>query len=78
MKKGEKLLSVNIENGKVTVFNDKGCTVKLSRSERNALTNYKNQSYVDDIEKLFGNSDIFDQNFTITKNGVVKFAYTKK
>ena len=78
MKKGEKLLSVNIENGKVTVFNDKGYTVKLSRSERNALTNYKNQSYVDDIEKLFGNSDIFDQNFTITKNGVVKFTYTKK
>ena len=78
MKKGEKLLNVKIESGgKITVTTTSGSIAKLSRSERNALSNYKNQSYIEDIRKIFGNPDIFADGFTIIKNGETKFTYTK-
>lgn len=78
MKKGEKLLKVQIERGgKLTVTTTNGSIAKLSRSERNALANYKNKSYIDDIRKMFGNQDIFADDFAIEKNGEIKFTYTK-
>ena len=78
MKKGEKLLKVQIERGgKLTVTTTDGSIAKLSRSERNALANYKNKSYIEDVRKMFGNRDIFADDFTIEKNVEIKFTYTK-
>ncbi len=77
MKKGEKLICVETSNGRVSVRSTEGSNVKLSRSERNVLSDYKNPNYVSDIIKTFGNPDILADGFTVIKNGVTKFTYTK-
>lgn len=77
MKKGVKLTKVEIIEGKVTAYLNDGSVAKLSRNERNTLSDYKNPNYVKDVENLFGNSHIFDEGFEIIKDGLLKFTYTK-
>lgn len=77
MKKGNKLAKVEITNGFVVVTKVDGSVAKLSRSERNALSNYKDRDYVNTIKKVFGNPEILEDGFTVVKNGVTKFTYTK-
>lgn len=77
MKKGVKLTKVEIIKGKVTAYLNDGSVAKLSRNERNTLSDYKNPNYVKDVENLFGNSHIFDEGFEVIKDGLLKFTYTK-
>ena len=62
----------------MTVTGVNGSNIKLSRTERNILADYKNPNYVEDIIKVFGNSDVLADGFTFVKNGVIKFTYTNK
>ena len=78
MKKGEQIVRVETNNGRMTVTGTNGSNIKLSRTERNVLSDYKNPSYVNDIIKTFGNPEIIADGFTFVKNGVTKFTYTKK
>lgn len=77
MKKGVKLTMVVITKGKVTVYLNDGSIAKLSRNERNILSDYKNPNYVKDVENLFGNSHIFNEDFKVIKDGLLKFTYTE-
>lgn len=76
MKKGVKLLKVITKDGHVTAIDTNGEEVKLSRSERNVLTDYKDKNYINNIRKVFGNNDAIADGFTMEKNGVIKFTYT--
>ena len=78
MRKGEKLIKVETMDGRMTVTGVNGSNIKLSRKERNILADYKNPNYVEDIIKVFGNSDVLADGFTFVKNGVIKFTYTNK
>lgn len=78
MRKGEKLIKVETMDGRMTVTGVNGSNIKLSRTERNILADYKNPNYVEDIIKVFGNSDVLANGFTFVKNGVIKFTYTNK
>lgn len=77
MKKGVKLTKVEIIKGKVTAYLNDGSVAKLSRNERNTLSDYRNPNYVKDVENLFGNSHIFSEDFKVIKDGLLKFTYTK-
>ena len=78
MRKGEKLIKVETMDGRMTVTGVNGSNIKLSRTERNILADYKNPNYVEDIIKVFGNSDVLADGFTFVKNGVIKFTYANK
>ena len=69
MKKGVRIKEVIIEKGIITAYDSKGNLLKLTRGERNALADYKNENYIANIQKTFGHKDILDDDYTITKNG---------
>lgn len=77
MKKGLKLKKVVISDGIVTAYLTDTSMAKLSRAERNALADYKNENYCQIIEKLFGNKNIFDDDFVIIKNNKITYTYKK-
>ena len=78
MRKGEKFIKVETMDGRMTVTGVNGSNIKLSRTERNILADYKNPNYVEDIIIVFGNSDVLADGFTFVKNGVIKFTSTNK
>lgn len=77
MKKGLKLKKVVISDGIVTAYLTDTSIAKLSRAERNALADYKNENYCQIIEKIFGNKNIFDDDFVIIKNNKITYTYKK-
>lgn len=66
-----------ISNKIVTATAEDGKPVKLSRTERQLLADYKNPQFVEKIKKGFGNPDIVSPDFKVYKNGTLKFTYTK-
>lgn len=67
-----------ISNKIIEATAEDGKAVKLSRTERQLLADYKNPQYVDNIKKGFGNPDILSEDFKVYKNGEIKFTYTKQ
>jgi hypothetical protein len=62
-----------ISNKIVTATAEDGKPIKLSRTERQLLAEYKNLNYLDSIKKGFGNPDIVSPDFKVYKNGILKF-----
>lgn len=62
-----------ISNKMITATDEDGNTVKLSRTERQILTGYKNPDYLETIKKGFGNPNIVSPDFKVYKNGTLKF-----
>ena len=77
MKKGTKLTKIEISKGHMDAYLNDGTLAKLSRTERNVLSNYKSTTYVENIKKVFGNPDILSSEFVVIKDGKTKFTYTK-
>ncbi|MBR1988452.1 MAG: hypothetical protein IKA36_05385 [Clostridia bacterium] len=77
MKKGKQLAVVEISKCVVTAKTTDGSNVKLSRNERNVLSRYREPDYVEIIKKTFGNPNVLSDDFTVIKNGEVKFTCTK-
>lgn len=73
MKKGVKIKKIIINDGNITAYDTEGGTIKLTRDERNLLASYKKHGYVESIKKKFGNPNILDSEFTVIKDGIVKF-----
>lgn len=81
MKKKVRIKEINITEKVVNGISNKiveataedGRAVKLSRTERQILADYKNPHYVENIKKGFGNPDILSKDFKVYKNGVEKF-----
>lgn len=76
MKKGSKINMVEIKNtGTINVFDQKGELLKLSRTQRNALADYKNPNYKEKIIKVFDVLEPLMEHITIrieNKDGEVK------
>lgn len=74
LKKGMKISLVTIVDGMVTALTKEGNEITLTSSQRKALTSYKNNAnYVENIQKIFSNKDILDDDFKVVKNDKVVF-----
>lgn len=74
MKKGTTIRKVVIDiDGQVTVYDNTGGLVKLSRSQRNLMKRYRDPDYLDNIRKDFGNANVLSDEFEVEKNGVIVF-----
>ena len=49
LKKGKKIWAVYIDRGIVTAFTKDMEPIPLNRSERNALSHYKNKDYIENV-----------------------------
>ena len=69
IKKGIQIYMV-IMNGKhVDVLDVDQTPLKVTRTQRNLLTDVKNPNYIEDIQKEFGNSRILHSNYSVIKDG---------
>lgn len=69
LKKGKKIWIVYINNKRVTAFTKDTKPITLNRSERNALSDYKNKDYVENVCKTFCHKEPFHPEFSVMKDG---------
>lgn len=77
MKKGKQIMKVTIDNNLVKAFDNEMHPISLTRSQRTLLTHYKSSRYIEDISKEWHNNHVIHANFTVVKDGVVVYTYTK-
>lgn len=77
IKKGKQLKQVIITNGIVTALDSDGNEIGLTRSQRQKLIRYKQEKYIQDIQKEWQNSHVIHNDFTVVKDGEVVYTYTK-
>lgn len=77
MRKGTQILRVEINDGIVVAYDETESTIKLTRSQRQTLTNYKDQNYISNIQKEWHNKNVVHPDFSVIKNGKVVYTYTK-
>ena len=75
MKKGEQIFKVVIDAGKrVSIETSNKELLKVTRSQRNALMNWKdNPNYVTDIVRAFSNDKILHPQFSVVQDGETVF-----
>lgn len=73
MKKGEQIYLVIIDCSRVSILTIDQKPLKVTRSQRNTLMNWKSESYVADVIKAFSNDNILHQNFSVVQDGVTVF-----
>lgn len=76
MKKSTQIKRVTIDSGmRVNILDTNDKPVKVTRSQRNALTNWKNNpNYVTDIVRAFSNENILSSDYSVVQDGVTVFA----
>ena len=72
MKKGQKIMSVIINKDQVTVYDEDGKTIKVTRQQRNVLNNYGKHDYLERIKKAFSNENVLSQWFSVDDIGHCK------
>lgn len=73
-KKGLSISKVEIDNtNNVVVYSDNGETIKVTRSQRIALCDYKSNNYIENIIKCFQNQNILNGDFKVIKNGLIVY-----
>ena len=75
MKKGEQIYMVTINDGKrVSIQTVDKKPLKVTRSQRNALMNWKdNPNYVTDIVRAVSNDKILHPQFSVVQDGETVF-----
>lgn len=75
MKKGTQIYLVTIDVGnRVSIETSDKVTVKVNRTQRNTLVNWKdNPNYETDVIRAFSNDNILAPGFSIVQNGVVVY-----
>ena len=68
-KKGKKIECVRIEGKLVEVLDTDGALMKVTRTQREVLRNYKNPEYLQEITKAFSNDHIVADNYVVIKDG---------
>lgn len=71
IRKTTRIKKVVIEDGFLEAFDTEGETLKLTRRQRFLLGHYKNENFVEDLQKEFGNKHILSDDFTIEHNGKI-------
>ena len=77
MKKNQQLKTIIIDGQMVTALDQNGDTIKLTRSQRNTLSSFKDSDYIENIKKEWHNDHVIHPDFTVTKNGKIVYTYTK-
>ena len=77
MKKGIQIMKVTIKNDLIKAFDDKMRPISLTRNQRQILAQYKKNGYIESISKEWHNNNVIHDNFTVEKDGVVVYTYTK-
>lgn len=73
LRKGQKIWTVIIEDGILKAYTKDMTEIKLTRSERNVLSKYKEPDYFENINKEFSHNEPLHTDFSIMKNGVLVF-----
>lgn len=74
MKKGTQIWRVVVDEGsRVSIMDSDRNPVKVTRSQRNALIDWKNEKFLVNIIKEFSNNKILHSEFTIVQNGEIVF-----
>lgn len=74
MKKGTQIWRVVVdESSRVSIMDSDRNPVKVTRSQRNALIDWKNEKFLVNIIKEFSNNKILHPEFTIVRNGEIVF-----
>ncbi len=68
-KKGHKIGCVRIEGKLVEVLDTDGSLMKVTRTQREVLRNYKVPEYLQEITKAFSNDHIVADNYMVIKDG---------
>lgn len=77
MIKGTKIKNIIIDNDNIiTAIDTNGNKIKLTRSQRDLLRNYKNPDYEKKVIKEFSNPNILSNDFAVIKHD--KVVYQKK
>ena len=69
LKKGKKIWVVYIEKGIVTAFTKDMEPITINRSQRNALADYKNKDYIENVCRMLSHKDPFHVEFSVMKDG---------
>ena len=70
-------MKVTINNDLVKAFDNKMRPISLTRTQRTLLTQFKQPGYIENISKEWHNNNVIHDNFTVEKDGVVVYTYTK-
>lgn len=74
MKKGTQIWRVVVDEcSRVSIMDSDRNPVKVTRSQRNALIDWKNEKFLVNIIKEFSNNKILHPEFTIVQNGEIVF-----
>ena len=74
-KKGLSISKVEIDDtNNVIVYSDNGETIKVTRSQRITLCDYKSNNYIENIIKCFQNPNILSNDFKVIKNGLMVYS----
>lgn len=73
LKKGKKIWVVYIDKSIVTAFTKDMTPIPLTRSQRNALADYKSEHYIENICKEFSHKEPLDREFSVMKDGVLVY-----
>lgn len=73
LKKGKKIWSVHIDHGMVKAFTKDMTPIPITRSQRNALSDYKNNHYIENICKEFCHKEPLHAEFSVMKDGVLVY-----
>lgn len=71
-RKTQTINKVIIENKIITVFDQNNNQMKVTRAQRNVLSNYSDPNYKDNIKKAFDNPKILGSEFVVIVNGTEK------
>lgn len=77
LKKGKKIWVVYIDRGIVTAFTKDMTSIPLTRSQRNALSDYKSKSYIENICKEFCHKEPLHEEFSVMKDGSLVYTIQK-
>lgn len=73
-KKGLSISKVEIDDtNNVMVYSDNG-EIRVTRSQRIALCDYKSNNYIENIIKCFQNPNILSNDFKVIKNGLMVYS----
>jgi hypothetical protein len=73
LKKGKKIWCVYIDRGIVTAFTKDMTQIPLTRSQRNALSDYKNKDYIENVCKEFCHKEALHEEFSVMKDGMLVY-----
>jgi hypothetical protein len=69
------LKRITIDNGIINAYDQNGNRIKLSRSQRNAVTKYNVPNFEELVQKEWQNKNVIHDEFTITKDGELVYIH---